>query len=245
MFDLGPEALYRGTGLRIYTTLDPRLQALAEESVREGVAALADRNATNGALVAIAPDTGHILAMVGSVDFYDEEIAGQGNVALRCRQPYVPTNYDEKFHGPMLLRDALANSYNIPAVDTLRFVGVDNLLELGTRLGVESLVHPELYCPDYPYEQPPHYGLALTLGGGETKLLEMAGAFAVFANDGERILPSPILRIEDSRGFPLSQHSRTRPAGGGQDRHHQRFPRCFDDRLHPRPGDGRLGGQLG
>ncbi len=236
----GPEALYRGTGLRIYTTLDPRLQALAEEAVREGVAALSAQNATNGALVALDPATGHILAMVGSADFNDEEIDGQVNVALRCRQPgssikpltyvaaferdwtpatllwdvetefpdganppYVPVNYDEKYHGPMLLRDALANSYNVPAVEALQFVGVDGLLELSGRLGVDSLVHPELYCPDYPYDAPPFYGLALTLGGGEAKLLEMTGAFAVFANGGVRVPPTPILRIEDSQGNVL------------------------------------------
>jgi len=236
----GPEALYRGTGLRIYTTLDPRLQALAEEAMREGVAALADRDATNGALVALDPATGHILAMAGSADFRDEEIDGQVNVALRCRQPgssikpltylaafergwtpatlmwdletafpdganppYVPVNYDGKYHGPMLLRDALANSYNVPAVAALQFVGVDGLLEMATRLGVESLVHPEFYCPEYPYDQPPTYGLALTLGGGEVKLLEMTGAFAVFASGGVRVEPSPILRIEDSRGNVL------------------------------------------
>jgi penicillin-binding protein 1C len=244
----GPEALYRGTGLRIYTTLDPRLQALAEENVRQGVAALADRNATNGALVALDPDNGHILAMVGSADFYDEEIDGQVNVALRCRQPgssikpftfvaafergwtlatllwdvrtefpdganppYVPINYDERYHGPMLVRDALANSYNVPAVEALQFVGVNNLLELSARLGVESLVHPEHHCPDYPHDQPPHYGLALTLGGGEAKLLEMTGAFGVFANEGVRIPPTPILRIEDSRGTVLVDNSA--PAG--------------------------------
>jgi len=236
----GPEALYRGTGLRIYTTLDPRLQPLAEEAVREGVAALADHNATNGALVVLDPDTGHILAMVGSADFYDEEIDGQVNVALRCRQPgssikpltyvaalergwtlatlmwdlrtefpdganppYVPVNYDEKYHGPMLLRDALANSYNVPAVAALQFVGIDGLLEMSARLGLESLVHPEFHCPDYAYDQPPAYGLALTLGGGEAKLLEMTGAFAVFASGGAYVPPSPILRIEDSQGNVL------------------------------------------
>jgi penicillin-binding protein 1C len=246
----GPEALYRGTGLRIYTTLDPRLQALAEETVREGVAALADRNATNGALVALDPATGHILAMVGSADFHDEEIDGQVNVALRCRQPgssikpltyvaafergwtlatlmwdletefpdganppYVPVNYDEKYHGPVLLRDALANSYNVPAVEALEFVGVDGLLEMSARLGVESLVHPELYCPEYPYDQPPIYGLALTLGGGEAKLLDMTGAFAVFANGGTRMKPSPILRIEDSRGNVVPGTDNSAPTG--------------------------------
>jgi len=240
----GPEALYRGTGLRIYTTLDSRLQDLAEQQVRAGVAALADRDATNGALVALDPATGHILALVGSADFHAQEIDGQVNVALRCRQPgssikpltyvaafergwtpstllwdvrtefpdganppYVPVNYDREYHGPMLVREALANSYNVPAVETLQFVGVDGLLELAGRLGVTSLVHPETGCPDYPYDQPPAYGLALTLGGGEAKLLEMTAAFAAFANDGMRVSPSPILRIEDSQGNILIDNS--------------------------------------
>ncbi len=243
----GPEALYRneqGESLRIYTTLDSDLQRLAETAVREGVAALADSNATNGALVALDPATGHILAMVGSADFQDEEIDGQVNVALRCRQPgssikpltyvaafergwtpatlmwdlrtefpdganppYVPVNYDGEYHGPMLLRDALANSYNVPAVAALQFVGVDGLLEMSSRLGVGSLLHPELHCPEYPYDQPPAYGLALTLGGGEVKLLEMAGAFATFANGGVRVEPISILRIEDSRGNVLVDNS--------------------------------------
>ena len=84
---LGSEALYTGRGLRIYTTIDPRLQQIAEEEVRAGVAALADRNASNGALVAIEPASGHILAMVGSADFYSDDLNGQVNVIQRCRQP--------------------------------------------------------------------------------------------------------------------------------------------------------------
>ncbi len=240
----GPEAMYRGAGLRITTTLDPDLQMKAEQAVREGVANLAGRNATNGALVALDPATGHILAMVGSADFDDETIDGQVNVSLRCRQPgssikpltyvasfehgwtpatlfwdvrtefpdganppYVPVNYDRKYHGPVLLRDALANSYNVPAVAALQFVGVDGLLEIASRLGVSSLAHPEEHCPEYPYDQPPAYGLALTLGGGEVKLLEMAGAFGTFANDGILMPSSPILRIEDSRGNVLLDNS--------------------------------------
>jgi penicillin-binding protein 1C len=236
----GPEAMYRGAGLRITTTLDPDLQRKAEQAVREGVANLAERNATNGALVAMDPETGHILAMVGSADFNDEAIDGQVNVALRCRQPgssikpltfltslergwtlstlfwdvrtefpdganppYVPVNYDRRYHGPVLLRDALANSYNVPAVEALQFVGVDGLLEMASRLGVESLVRPEQHCPEYPYDGPPSYGLALTLGGGEVNLLEMTGAFATLANDGVLTASSPILRIEDSRGNVL------------------------------------------
>ena len=245
----GPEALYRGTSLRIYTTIDPVMQAAAEQAVREGVAALADRNATNGALVALDPATGHILAMVGSADFNSEEIDGQVNVALRCRQPgssikpltyvasfergwtpaqlfwdvrtefpdganppYVPVNYDEEYHGPMLMRKALANSYNVPAVEAMQFVGVDGLLELSTRLGVPSLAHPEIYCPDYPYDSAQSYGLALTLGGGEVTLLELTNAFGAFANGGMLAAPTPILRIEDSQGEVLVDNAAP-PAG--------------------------------
>lgn len=240
----GPEALYRGTSLRIYTTLDSRLQRLAEQAVREGVAALSERHVTNGALVAIDPHTGQILAMVGSADYWNEAISGQVNVALRCRQPgsaikpltyvasfergwtpatlfwdvrmefpdganppYVPVNYDGKYHGPMLLRDALANSYNIPAVQALQFVGIEGLLEMATRLGVVSLAHPEQYCPEYPYDHAPTYGLSLTLGGGEVKLLEMVSAFGTFANGGVRVSPNPILRIEDAAGNVLVDYS--------------------------------------
>lgn len=236
----GPEGLYRGAGLRIYTTLDLDLQRMAEQAVRQGVANLQDRNASNGALVAIEPATGHILAMVGSADFHDETIDGQVNVALRCRQPgssikpltyvatfeqgwtpatlfwdvrtefpdganppYVPVNYDRTYRGPVLLRDALANSYNVPAVAALHFLGVDGLLEMGSRLGIDSLIRPQDLCPEYPHDRPPSHGLALTLGGGEVKLLEMTGAFAALGNDGVLMPSSSLLRIEDSRGNVL------------------------------------------
>ena len=227
----GPEALYRGQGLRIYTTLDLDLQILAERVVSQHVTALADRHVTDGALVAIEPSTGYILAMVGSADYYNEEIDGQVNVALSLRQPgsaikpltyvaafekgwtpatliwdlptefpdganppYVPRNYDERFHGPVLVRDALANSYNIPAVKALQFIGVPALKEMAARLGITTLTRDD-------------YGLSLTLGGGEVKLLELTGAYAVFANNGVRVPPIPILRIEDSQGNVLVDNS--------------------------------------
>jgi len=233
--EYGPEMLYRGSGLRIYTTLDTELQTMAEQVVAEHVATLVDHNATNGALVAIEPATGYIVAMVGSADFYNEEIDGQVNVTLRERQPgssikpltyvaafeqgwtpatliwdietafpdganppYVPRNYDGRFHGPVLVRSALANSYNIPAVKALQFVGVPALKEIATRLGMTTLTRDD-------------YGLSLTLGGGEVQLLEIAGAYAVFANQGVRVPPTPILRIEDSRGTVLVDNSQ--PAG--------------------------------
>lgn len=83
---LGPELANKG-GLRIYTTLDPQLQAAAEEQVRQQVARLSGQNATNGAVVAIRPATGEILALVGSADFGNAAISGQVNMAISPRQP--------------------------------------------------------------------------------------------------------------------------------------------------------------
>ncbi len=233
---LGPDALYKGSGLRIYTTLDRRLQQIAEEEVRNGVAALAQRKVTNGALVAIEPATGHILAMVGSADFYAAK-DGQVNVTLRCRQPgsaikpltylaafekgwtpatilwdiptvytdtagntYRPVNYDGKFRGPVSVRTSLANSLNVPAVKALEFVGVDGLLNMAERLGATSIVSPQLECPDYPYDTRPYYGLALTLGGGEMKPLELTAAYAALANGGLYMPAQPILWVETTKG---------------------------------------------
>lgn len=234
---LGPDVLYRGSGLRIHTTLDLNFQRIAQEEVAKGVAELAPRSVSNGALVAIQPATGYIQAMVGSADFYNEAIGGQVNVTLRCRQPgsaikpltylatfergwtpatilwdlpvtytdtagnvYQPVNYDGQFRGPVSIRTALANSLNVPAVKALEYVGVNGLLAMAERLGATSIVTPQLECPDYPYETRPLYGLALTLGGGEMKPLELTGAYATFANQGVYLPPTPILYIEDNNG---------------------------------------------
>ena len=84
----GPEALYQ-SGYSVRTTLDPRLQAEAERIVREQVSALADRNVSNGALVAMRPQNGEVVALVGSADFDNVEIDGQVNMALARASPAV------------------------------------------------------------------------------------------------------------------------------------------------------------
>ena len=233
----GTEMLYKG-GLRVYTTLDLEMQEIAQEAAREHVSALADRHVTNAALVAAIPQTGEIRVMLGSVDFWDEQIDGQVNVALALRQPgssikpvnylaafekgwtpatlimdvtaefpnppgapYVPNNYDGKEHGPVLVRQALACSYNIPAVKTLQFVGVPNMIEMASRLGITTFTEPE------------RYGLSLTLGGGEIMLLEHTAAYGVLANGGIRVPPVAIMRIEDSRGRVIEEYQ---PPAGDQ-----------------------------
>ncbi len=102
---------------------------------------------------------------------------------------YEPVNYDGRFHGPVRLRDALANSYNIPAVTLLREVGVGNLLAFSKRLGIESLG-----------DDVSQYGLSLTLGGGELTPLELTSAYATFASGGRVVRPYLITRVEDNDG---------------------------------------------
>jgi membrane peptidoglycan carboxypeptidase len=118
------------------------------------------------------------------------------------REPYKPVNYDGKVHGAVTVRTALANSYNIPAVRTLDFVGVyddpatpkkDGMIAMAERLGITSLTRDD-------------YGLSLTLGGGEVSLLDMTSAFSVFANGGKRIPPVSILEIKDFEGKEVYKH---------------------------------------
>ncbi|MBX3062596.1 MAG: transglycosylase domain-containing protein [Anaerolineae bacterium] len=99
-------------------------------------------------------------------------------------EEYVPLNYDRNFHGPVRMRTALANSYNVPAVKALRLIGVDYFLNFAQRMGVRSLG-----------TDTSQYGLALTLGGGALTELELTQAYSVFANDGKLIPATSILCV--------------------------------------------------
>lgn len=249
----GPEVLYRG-GFQVTTTLDPQLQAIAEEEARKQVAALKDKNVSNAAVVILNPHTGEILAMVGSVDFANEEIDGQVNMAIAPRQPgssikpinyvtafkngwtpatpiydlktsfpngngkppYVPVNYDGKAHGLVSVRTALASSLNVPAVKALYSTSTPDenkfphplaMLQTARDLGITTLT-------DENGKPRQTYGLALTLGGGEVKLLELAGAYATLANGGGRAPLTPFLKIEDAKKrvlFDLNGKDKPKP----------------------------------
>jgi len=101
---------------------------------------------------------------------------------------FHPLNYDFKFRGPVTMRQALAQSLNIPAVKTLYLSGIPESLETAREMGFTTFREPE------------NYGLSLVLGTGEVKLLEEVSAYGVFANEGTRYSPTAILRIEDSEG---------------------------------------------
>jgi 1A family penicillin-binding protein len=112
---------------------------------------------------------------------------------------YSPENYDGKFRGPMTMRDAIAQSINVPSVKVLYLAGLSDTLELAKSMGVSTLTDPG------------RYGLTLVLGGGEVTLLDMSSAYGVFAQNGVKYEPTPILKIEDSQGNVIEDNSK--PAG--------------------------------
>ncbi|MBL7202593.1 MAG: transglycosylase domain-containing protein [Anaerolineae bacterium] len=244
--ELGVEALARG-GLTVHTTLDVDLQERGEAIIRRHLEALQerggpDRNVNNAALLALDPQTGEIVAMVGSADYFEGAISGAVNTCLSLRQPgsaikpityaaafdpewqqvpgeavtpwgvlpftaatmivdvrtsfitregvgYVPLNYDLRWHGPVLLRQALGSSYNLPAVKVLDAVGIDRMVAQARRMGITSF--------DQSTER---FGLALTLGGGEVQLLELASAYGVLATGGDLVSPRAMRRVTDAGG---------------------------------------------
>ena len=111
-------------------------------------------------------------------------------------EEYSPVNYDRKFHGPVTVRAALANSYNVPAVKLLDAVGVERMLESARRMGVRSL-----------HRGTDWYGLSLTLGGGEVTLLDLASAYHTIANSGRYRPPQFFLTITDGQGQTLRESS--------------------------------------
>ncbi|MEW6253919.1 MAG: penicillin-binding transpeptidase domain-containing protein, partial [Planctomycetota bacterium] len=215
----------RRAGGVLVTTLDAALQAEAERLVAAHLAMLAEHNVTNAAAVIVENATGEILALVGSGDFFDERTGGQVNGATARRQPgstlkpfvyavalesgftaasvlpdvplafptpggeYAPQNYDRRFRGPVRARAALANSLNVPAVQLLSDLGVPRVLGALREMGFASL--------DASAE---HYGLGLTLGGGEVTLLELAGAYAMLARGGVALPLSLIKRESAPKG---------------------------------------------
>jgi 1A family penicillin-binding protein len=108
---------------------------------------------------------------------------------------YSPVNYDNNFRGPMTLRDALAQSINVPSVKLMYLTGVQDSINLAENMGITSLGDPN------------QYGLTLVLGGGEVSLLEMTSAYGVFADDGVRNPYTPILEIDDANGNVLEQYT--------------------------------------
>ena len=230
------ERLVEQGGLRVTTTLDWELQKQAQEIVSKEIERVESLDITNGASVTIDPQTGEILSMVGSKNYSAEDYDGKVNVTLSLRQPgsaikpvnyvtafnqgytaatmimdvitefpgganipiYKPKNYDGKTRGPVQLRYALGNSLNIVSVKLLQLVGVKNMLETAYKMGLSSLEPTQANVN--------RFGLSLTLGGGEVRLLEMVSAYSSFANGGLKVNPVSILKVEDADGKVLEEY---------------------------------------
>ena len=217
-------------GYRIYTSLDPAKQEIAERQAKAGIKTLASRGASNAAVVISDPKTNQILAMVGGIDWDKSKV----NVATSERQPgssfkpivyatalennytaatilndksvnfggnpaYMPKNYNGGYSGYVTVRNALARSLNVPAVEMAKLVGTDKVVAMAHQLGITSI--------NQPVE---NYGLSLALGSAEVHLKDMVEAYSGFANHGEKIQQTTITKIMDKTGQDVKVPSRKR-----------------------------------
>lgn len=250
LFDTYGKNFLEEKGYRVYTTLDWELQQVAEKAIEENIERINNYDAHNASLVAIDPNTGQILAMIGSADWFGDPfpencIPGKNcqldpklNVATYRigRQPgsafkpfvyvtafqngyyaedtvideltnfgvwgdseYIPQNYDGLFRGEVTLRQALAQSLNVPSVKVLlEMAGLQESIDTARRSGITTLK-----------ESASFYGPAIVLGGGEVRLLDMVSAYGIFATEGKKHPSISILRIEDSKGNIIEEKKKT------------------------------------
>jgi len=225
---LGEKAIEQG-GLKVTTTLDYDKQTMAEEAIANNKERNLEYGATNAALASVDAKTGEILAMVGSVDFNDEEIDGQVNVAIMPRQPGSsgkPIAYagafERGFTTETVLYDVVTtfpsnpkpytpNNYDFKErgpITIRRALGGSlnipavKVLYLAGVENVINLMSSMGYSTITPETQ---CGLSLVLGGCEVKLLDHVGAFTAFARDGERAETAAILKVEDKNGKVLEE----------------------------------------
>ncbi|PIS42809.1 MAG: hypothetical protein COT24_01615 [Candidatus Kerfeldbacteria bacterium CG08_land_8_20_14_0_20_40_16] len=224
------ERMVEQGGLKVYTTLDSYKQGVAEEVVSEWATKNERYNASNAALVSIDTKSGEILAMVGSRDFFNEEIDGQVNVAIRDRQPgssFKPVVYAtafEKGYTPetMLfdLKTDFGNyspsNYDLtehgPVSMKQALAGSLNIPAVKTLYlaGVDNVLNTAHAMGYSTLNDRERYGLSLVLGGGEVKLLEHTAAFAVFAREGIRYPTTAILKVEDNDGKILEEYKESK-----------------------------------
>lgn len=223
-------------GLRVTTTLDLELQQKAQEIVAEEIEKVESLHITNGASVVLDPQTGEILAMVGSKDFNAPDYDGQVNVTLSLRQPGsaikpvtyvtalkkgytastlimdVPTEFPGGAGNPVYKPVNYDGEYRGPVQmryalgNSINVPAVKMLALVGIRDTLQTAYDLGITSLEPTGETLDRVGLSLTLGGGEVRLLELTGAFSSFANTGYRVEPTAILKVEDSDGNILEEN---------------------------------------
>ncbi|MCX6704522.1 MAG: PBP1A family penicillin-binding protein [Candidatus Woesebacteria bacterium] len=223
-------------GLTVTTTLDLDLQDLAQTAVTEEIAKVEKQHITNGAAIVIAPETGEILAMVGSKNFLATDYDGQVNVTTSLRQPgssfkpftYV-TAFKKGFTPSTLLMDVPTTfpggigqpDYNPVNYDgkyrgplqvryalgnSINMAAVKMLAMIGIKDVLTTATDMGLTTLPPTTETLKRVGLSLTLGGGEVRLLDMADAYSAFVNKGFRVDPIAILKVTDLSGKVLEEN---------------------------------------
>lgn len=227
----GVQALEQG-GLKVTTTLDINLQDVTQASLSAELVGLKKLKISNGAALVTNPKTGEILAMIGSKDYFSQDIDGKVNVTTRLRQPgssIKPLNYalglETKVITPstMLLDtpicfDMVAQSDYCPKNYDNTFRGLTQIrFALGNSLNIPAVKVLSLNSVEgfisfarkmgiTSWTDPSLYGLSLTLGGGEVMMTDMATAFGVFANQGVKVPLRAILKVEDASGKVLEEY---------------------------------------
>lgn len=228
------EAVVEKGGLRVTTTLDLELQEFAQEAVATEVAKLKNQKVGNGAALVTRPETGEILAMVGSKDYFATDEDGNVNIIFAKRQPgssIKPLNYalaieDKKLTASTPLADIptcflvqgqrpyCPKNYDgsFRGATQVRFAlgnsyNIPAVRTLAVN-GLENFIEFAKRMGITTFNDPSQYGLSLTLGGGEVMPYDMARAFGVFANGGIKVEPTPFIKIEDWRGKVLEEIDR-------------------------------------
>jgi membrane peptidoglycan carboxypeptidase len=216
-------------GLEVYTSLDPEIQISAEEAVASEVDNLREMKVSNGAALVTNPQTGEILAMVGSSNYFDTESDGNVNVTLQQRQPgssIKPVTYALALLNGMTPMSMINDSpVSYPDGDKLyQPVNYDNTfhgrvslktalgssfnipaVKLVDRFGVTEMIELGKAMGITTWEDRDRFGLSITLGGGEVKMTDMAVVYGVFANQGIRVDLHPILKVQDYSGRVLEE----------------------------------------
>jgi 1A family penicillin-binding protein len=225
----GEKTLEQG-GLKIYTTIDIEKQRMAEEAIQNRAEENASKyNANNASLVAIDPKNGQVLAMVGSKDYFDQEIDGQVNVSLKLRQPgssLKPLTYAtlflKGFNPNSILYDVTTNfsssgekyeprNYNNqesgPTSIRRALAGSLNVPAVKALYlaGINNVIKLAKEAGYTSLTDPDRYGLSLVLGGAEVTLLEHVNAYSVFATEGQVSPTSFLLKVEDKDGNILEE----------------------------------------
>ena len=249
----------------IFSSVDVKMQATLERAIAQRIEQHRESGIRNASAILIDTDSMQVKALVGSANFHDDDIDGQVNGVLAKRSPgstlkpfiyalafdqgvlhpmtilkdaptafgpFSPENFDGRFVGPITAQDALTRSRNVPAVQVAAKLTRPSLYDLMKTSGVANLASEK------------HYGLALTLGGGEVTMEELARMYALLANGGE-LKPIRYTDIRHSSAENPNKNATFPRVGGGPSLIGALQETNLDPRLRGGRSSARAGGKIG